>query len=72
MCDYCERLCFLAVSGESNSRGVTTEIGISITGNQISAEEKRTARNGSLIGYKMLAYGTIRFCPMCDRNLKGA
>lgn len=30
MCDYCEKHHFLAVNDVTNSRGVTTEIGISI------------------------------------------
>ena len=51
MCDYCEKHHFLAVSDATNSRGVTTEIGISITGNTISTEEKRFVRSGSMIGY---------------------
>lgn len=72
MCDYCEKHHFLAVSDETNSRGVTTETGISITGNQISTEEKRFVRSGNMIGYKLLCRGEIRFCPMCGKNLRGA
>lgn len=72
MCDYCEKHHFLAVNDVTNSRGVTTEIGISITGNQISTEEKRFVRSGSMIGYKLLAHGAIRFCPMCgDKLMEG-
>ena len=70
MCDYCEKHSFLAVSDATNSRGVTTEIGISITGNQISTEEKRFVRSGNMIGYKLLAHGRIRFCPMCGDKLR--
>lgn len=70
MCDYCEKHHFLAVSDATNSRGVTTEIGISITGNHISTEEKRFVRSGNMIGYKLLVHGAIRFCPMSGGKLR--
>ena len=70
MCDYCEKHHFLAVSDATNSRGVTTRIGISIAGNQISTVEKRISRKGGMIGFSLLAYGTIRFCPMCGDKLR--
>lgn len=72
MCDYCEKHHFLAVSETTNSRGITTEIGVSITGDQISAEEKRYTKGGRMIGYRLLACGTIKICPMCKGELKGA
>lgn len=72
MCDYCEKHAFLAVDSDTNSRGVITEIGVSITGDRISAEEKRFTRKGNLIGYRLLCHGEIRFCPMCARDLRGA
>ena len=68
MCDYCEKHHFLAVSDATNSRGVTTEIGISITGNQIGIVEKQFVRSG--IRYKLLVHGAIRFCPMCGDKLR--
>ena len=63
---------FWPLTATRTAGGVITEIGVSITGDQISTEEKRFTRKGNLIGYRLLCYGSIRFCPMCARDLRGA
>lgn len=71
MCDWCKACSFLAREEETDTKGITTVTGVSISGNKISVERKQFSKKGIMVGYKLLTWGLIRFCPMCGERLKG-